>query len=290
MQSRPATLLLVALLLWFAAPGHAASVQAPPAPQRSEVSKEVPPAAELPCFPGAYYRKAVSSFDVWTGVIGVVKLGVPQTDLNRLDEQDKQPLDNFSVYMGGNAGGKQEVDAGLTWEFTRDEQGNLSTTRNAWRPFWRTTTWHNAPAEKRYYWYPGDTVTMAVIVAGPRRLRLVVADVGPQPTRAFQTEFDAHGFAPGVPRQFKRVNAIDQRRNEGKPVQPTSAQVTGAVWLETELLRGEGAAAQKLPMTPARMTDMRCPSPEHVKVTATEAGRARGGETIDVLGTPIRSR
>lgn len=29
---------------------------------------EVVPAASLPCFAGAYYRKAVSSFDSWTGI------------------------------------------------------------------------------------------------------------------------------------------------------------------------------------------------------------------------------
>ena len=246
---------------------------------------EVPPAAELPCFPGAYYRKAVSSFDAWTGIVGVVKLGEPKTDPDRLDANDKQPLDNFSVYMGGRAG-EQEVDAGLTWEFTRDEAGNLSKSRNAFRPFWRTDRWNNAPAEKQFYWYPGDTVTMAVIVAGPGRLRLVVADAGPQPKRAFQVEFEAKGFAPRVPRQFKRVNAIDQRRNEGKPAQPTKAEVTGAVWTETYLLRGEGAAAERLPMTPPRFTGMRCPSNAHVRATAQDAERARGAERIDIHGTP----
>ena len=60
---------------------------------------EVAPAAEIPCFPGAYYRKAVSSFDAWTGLAGFVKLGAPQVDEARLGE-DKQPLDNFSVYLG----------------------------------------------------------------------------------------------------------------------------------------------------------------------------------------------
>ena len=86
-------------------------------------NKEVPPAAAIPCFPGAYYRKAVTSFDVWTGIAGFVKLGTPKVDEDRLDAETKQPLDNFSVYMGGNAGGNFEVDAGLSWEFTVDEKG-----------------------------------------------------------------------------------------------------------------------------------------------------------------------
>lgn len=196
--------------------GHCSSAgpQQAGTPASASSGKEVPPAAEIPCFPGAYYRKAVSSFDVWTGIGGVVKLGQPKVDMDRLDEQNRQPLDNFSVYMGGRAG-EQEIDAGLTWAFTADEQGNLSKTRNAWRPFWRNEKWHNAPNEKQFYWYPGDEVAMAVIVAGPGKLRLIITDASPQPKRSFSTEFDAKGFAPRVPRQFKRVNAIDQFRNEG---------------------------------------------------------------------------
>lgn len=256
-------------------------------PPSSSKSKEVAPAKETPCFPGAYYRKAVSSSDVWTGIGGVVKLGTPSVDMQRLDAADNQPLDNFSVYMGGRAGA-QEIDAGLTWAFTQDEQGNTSKTRNAWHPFWRNEKWYEAPKEKRYYWQPGDVIAMAVMVAAPGKLRLVVTDAQENPQRVFTTVFDAKSFAPRVPRQFKRVNAIDQRHNEGKPVQPTRAQVIGAIWQETFLLRGEGTNAQRLPLMPARFTDIRCPAATNVRVTATEQERARGGEAIDIYGTPIK--
>ena len=246
---------------------------------------EVQPAATLPCFDGAFYRKVVSSFDVWTGIVGIVKLGTPTVDENRLSEKDKQPLDNFSVYMGGRAGEK-EIDAGLTWAFTKDEAGNMSKRRNAWRPFWRNETWNNAPAEKQFYWSPGDTVQMAVIVAAPGKLRLIVADAGAQPKRVFQTEFDAKTFVANAPRQFKRVNAIDQFGNEGKSAQITKAEVTGAEWLQTLLLRGAGADAKQLPMDKTRLTDMRCSNEKHIVVTQTDA--AKGAEKIDVYGTPKR--
>jgi hypothetical protein len=262
--------------------------QGPPGALASIAGKEIPPAAELPCFPGAYYRKAVSSLDVWTGIGGIVKLGEPRVDMERLDKEDNQPLDNFSVYMGGRAG-TQEIDAGLTWAFTEDEQGHRSQTRNAWHPFWRNEKWYEAPKEKRYYWSPGDVVAMAVMVAAPGKLRLVIADAQANPQRMFMTEFDAKSFAPRVLRQFKRVNAIDQRHNEGKPVQATKAQVVGAVWSETFLLRGAGANAVRLPMNPARFTDMRCPTPDKVRVSVTEQERAHGGEAIDIYGTPIKN-
>jgi hypothetical protein len=244
-------------------------------------SGEVVPAASIPCFAGAYYRKAVTSFDVWTGIAGIVKLGTPKIDETGLDEKDKQPLDNFSVYMGGNAGGKTEVDAGLTWEFTLDENGKRSARRNAFRPFWRTKTWNSAPDEKQFYFYPGETVQMAVIVAGPNKLRLIVSD---GKAKTFQTDFDAEGFAPNIARQFKRVNAIDQRYNEGKPVQPTRAEIVGAEWLQTALLRGEGAGAKQIPMDKTRFTDMRCANESHIVVNTLDS--AKGAEKIDIFGTP----
>lgn len=248
---------------------------------RAKTGDEVPPAASIPCFPGAYYRKAVSSFDVWTGIAGMVKLGTPKVDENRLDAATKQPLDNFSVYVGGNAGGSAEVDAGLSWEFTTDENGKRSERRNAFRPFWRVKTWNAAPAQKEYYFYPGETVQMAIYVVAPKKLRLVISN---GKDKTFQTDFDAEGFAPNVPRQFKRVNAIDQVRNEGKPVQPTEAEVTGAEWLQTVLLRGAGADAKQIPLDKQHFTDMRCPNPNNIVVTATDA--AKGAEKIDIFGTP----
>lgn len=240
---------------------------------------EIAPAASLPCFPGAFYRKAVSSFDTWTGIAGFVKLGTPQVDEDRLDATTKQPLDNFSVYMGGNAGGNYEVDAGLTWEFTKDEKGQKSARRNAFRPFWRTKTWNSAPDRKEYYFYPGETVQMAIFITAPKKLRLVISNGR---DKTFQTDFDADGFAPNIMRQFKRVNAIDQVRNEGKPVQPTKAQVTGAEWSSTYLLRGAGAEAKQIPMDKSRFTDMRCSDATHIVVTTVDA--AKGAEKIDIFG------
>lgn len=248
-----------------------------------DAGKEMPPMKKLPCFDGAHYRKAVSSFDTWTGIAGFVKLGTPKVDESRIGESTKQPLDNFSVYMGGNAGGKFEVDAGLTWEFTIDETGKKSDRRNAFRPFWRTQKpgdWNSAPGKKEFYFYPGETVQMAILVAGPKKLRLIVSD---GKTKTFQTDFDAEGFVAGAPRQFKRVNAIDQVGNEGKPTLPTKAEITGSEWLQAVLLRGEGASAQQLPMNGSRFTDMRC-SNGTIAVTTTDA--AKGGEKIDIFGWP----
>ena len=259
--------------------GDAVKIGEPPVIVKNAAG-EVVPDASIPCFAGAYYRKAVSSFDVWTGIAGLVKLGTPKVDENRLSAKDKTPLDNFSVYMGGNAGGTYEVDAGLTWSFSIDADGKRSERRNVWRPFWRTKTWSDDP---KFAFLPGETVQMAVLIVGAKKLRLIITD---GKSKTFQTDFDAEGFAPNVARQFKRVNAIDQFGNEGRPAQPTRAEVTGAEWLNTTLLRGEGTSAKQIPMDKTRYTDMRCADQSNVVVTTTDA--AKGAEKIDIFGMSKR--
>ena len=249
--------------------------------QDQKIAGEIPPEASIPCFPGAYYRKVVSSYDTWTGITGVVVLGHPSTDPNRLDSQrNNLPLDNFSIYMGGNAGGHYEVDAGMTWTFSVDKAtGKTSAQRIAWRPFWRTKVWNNPPNVEHYTWHPGDTIQMSVVMVAPQKLRMVIADAGKHPKKRFEVDFDAEGFTPDAKRQFKRVNAIDQVRNEGKPAQATTAKVTGSEWLYTTLHRGD----LQVPMTPARLTDMRCPDAQYIVVTPT-ANIQQGGERIDIVG------
>jgi len=237
---------------------------------------EVPPATEAACFPGAYYRKAVSSFDKWTGIEGIIVLPENAVDVRRWGTNG--PLDNFSIYMGGRAG-NQEVDAGLTWEITRDEFGNIDYVNRAYRPFWRVTSWNNAPAIKDYYWYPGDKVLMRVETVDTGRLRLTVQDADPNPKKSFSVDFEASMFGMNIPTQFKRVNAIDQSGNEGKPVQPTKAKVFGAVWEEVYLLRGD----ERYPMVPSRFTDMKCPDGGFFEV---EKLNNFGGESINIFGTP----
>ena len=100
--------------------------------------------------------------------------------------------------------------------------------------------------------------------------------------KAFQQDFDAEGFVAGLPRQFKRVNAIDQVGNEGKPVQSTRAEIVGSEWTQTILLRGEGQAAQQLPMTATRFTDMRC-AVGNIVISGADA--TKGAEKIDIFGT-----
>jgi len=245
---------------------------------------EVAPPKSAPCFPGAIYRKAVSSQDVWTGIDAVLVLPTLTPDPARFDAGRGRPTDNASCYVGGRAG-ETEVDAGVNWEVIREPDGSVSKGPRAFRPFWRNKQWHSGPARPGMYFQPGDTIRLRCWTDAPDKLRLRVEllaragqPVGDVPLSHHEVEFDAPGFGPGRRQEFKRVTAIDQIRNEGKPAQPTDARVDGAVWRRVDLLRGPG---DRRPMTAARFTDLRCPDARLVTVSPTDDA---GGERVDLRG------
>jgi hypothetical protein len=248
---------------------------------------EISPAVTLSCFQGAYYRKAVSSVDNWLGVEGKVILPTLIYDLSRVNPlKPGTYLDNASIYLGGTSDG-QETDIGLTWEIIKDANGNISTERKAYRPFMRRTShksgqqaiYLNAPAESKYYWYPGDTITMGIVLTDPGRLLFTVSGAG----KKFEAFFDVAGYQYTLKAQYKRVNAIDQVSNEGKPVQSTSAKVLGAKWLDASLYRYYKSEALKVPFHSKRYSDMRCPDGSHFEISIPSDNQS--AETINIFGT-----
>jgi hypothetical protein len=246
---------------------------------------EVPPDHSRPCFPGAIYRKAVSSVDAWTGIDAVVTLPAFVPDDARRRPSGR-PADNASVYLGGRAS-DTEIDAGVLWEVIRQPDGTVSKVGKAFRPFWRNKKWFNAPAEEQYYYYPGDTIRMRVWTDAADKLKMqidLLARRGDQidhrrpPISTLSVDFDAPGFGPGRRQEFKRVTAIDQAGNEGKPAQPTTARVEACVFCSVYLLRGQ----ERLPMTAERFTDMRCPDR---RFFAVDEPTDEGGERITIDGS-----
>ncbi|WP_113662574.1 hypothetical protein [Pedobacter nanyangensis] len=265
------------------------SVPPQPVPGHSFYAGEVRPVTSKNCFAGAYYRKLVSSVDEWGGIGGQLVLPTAVFDPLRINPaKPAQFLDNPSVYMGGNMGG-QETDIGLTWEVIRDGNGIVTADRRAYRPFLRRTAhsgsaqaalYENAPAEARYYWYPGEEVTMSVKIVANGVLRFTVEGAG----KKFERDFDCGGYTFTGKGEFKRVNAIDQVSNEGKPVQATKTKVTGGVWKASYLYRIVNGQLQETPFHDGRYTDMRCPSASYFSVSATQEERSKGAEKIDIHG------
>jgi hypothetical protein len=247
---------------------------------------EIAPENSLPCFQGAYYRKAVSSTDNWLGIEGKVILPSLFYDSTRTNPlKPGQFLDNASIYLGSTSDG-QETDIGMTWEVIKDNAGNVSKDRKAFRPFLRrsahksgqTAIYKNAPAESIYYWYPGDTITLAVQLIEAGKLKFTVTGSG----RNYEEIFDVAGCQYTIKAQYKRVNAIDQVSNEGKPVQPTKAKAVGAKWLNVNLFRNYKSDALKVPMHTKRFTDMRCPDIGNFNVNTLV--NIPSGESVDIFG------
>lgn len=248
---------------------------------------EVRPDATKPCFNGAYYYKVVSSKDFWLGIKAKVKLPTMTFDPDRTNPaKPGQYLDNPSLYLGGNMGG-QETDIGLTWEVIKDASGNVSADRRAFRPFLRRTSYQtqlaayeNAPATSDYYWYPGEEVTMSIQVTEAKKIKFIVEGAG----KRFETDFACDGYYPNNLGEFKRVNAIDQVNNEGKPTQATKTHVDGAVWSETSLFRTYENKVVTAPMHSGRLTDMRCPSKTNFNVVASADDLKIGAGTVSING------
>lgn len=248
---------------------------------------EVRPALTSTCFKGAYYRKMVSSKDYWLGIGGKVKLPTITFDPLRVNPaKPAQYLDNPSVYMGGNMGG-QETDIGLTWEVIRDGGGNVTADRRAFRPFLRRSAisgqaalYENAPASSEYYWYPGEEVNISVQLIEDKKLKLIVEGAG----KRYEKDFEANGYTLNGIGEFKRVNAIDQVANEGKPVQATATKVENAVWSETYLFRSYQGSVIKVPAHSGRLTDMRCPSVSNFSINSTVENKKNGAEEINISG------
>jgi len=233
---------------------------------------------------GSYYHKVYSTYGDWTGISTVVTLGQPVQDASRKGEKGRS-LDGFSTYLGGNSVRGHEIDAGLTWDMTLDKHGQKDNAHKAWRPFWRNGTWHNAPAEQRYEWQPGDQVRMSLNMVASGKLELTICDLGAHPKRSFTTDFRTSGFSDLYKRYFKRVDSIDQVGRENKSVVPTNAHVDGTDWQQTTLTRQDGTTAA-LTNGSRKVIDE---PPNHVSTTGSPQQRDKGGEDVDVFGATKRS-
>ncbi|ADY50603.1 hypothetical protein Pedsa_0014 [Pseudopedobacter saltans DSM 12145] len=287
------SIFLASICLLFAACSEVTN-QAVIAPQENKVENdffigEVRPEKSKPCFKGAYYRKLVSSHDKWVGISGKVVLPTIDFDPGRINpNKPQQYLDNPSIYLGGNMG-NQETDIGLAWEIIKDENGVISADRKAYRPFLRRTghisgqlaIFENGPATKDYYWYPGEEVFMSIVVISDKKIRFVIEGAG----KKFERDFDCDGYSLNAIGEFKRVNAIDQVANEGKPVQATSTKIKNAVWKYTNLHRYENGKIVETPFHNERYTEMNCPEPGYFSVAADKYEKSRGAEIINISGS-----
>lgn len=252
------------------------------------------------CFAGAIYRKVVSSKDFWLGIEATITLPEFFVDEDRYDDtKANYYLDNASIYMGGHS--YYESDVGIAWMIghVNSTSSQISRTGTAYRPFWRYITtqeqctnnncYRNANvSDYEYYYYPGDTIQMSVFSPRPgylqMRIELISLTTHPDYinkrddynlnedfNRIFVTAaFPSAGMGE-LKSEFKRVNAIDQVANEGKPTINTNAKVLNAVWQEVFLYRDIDGTIYKVPFTEDRSVGMVCPIGQNVNGDFSDA-------------------
>lgn len=245
-------------------------------------------------FPGAWYRKVISTRDLWLGIEGTVQLPTYEFDESRYESDKSRYLDNPSVYMGGNAG--SESDVGVSLMKGCDSATNCSTAslnQSYFRPFWRYITdqpnpgkydgysvscignncFANADFTKtEFYYAPGDVIRMSVYVAERNYLQLKIELIEPSaiekyveirkninaPSSFLSPKFRSVGQGYSTS-DFKRVNAIDQVNNEAKPTILTGTKILNAIWRESFLYRKIGQEVYKVPLIERRASYMAYP-------------------------------
>ncbi len=147
-----------------------------------------------------------------------------------------------------------------------------------------------------YYYLPGDELRIIVYSPEENYLQMIIEVVGvstlpssvqirkdngwKDPESFVSPVFSSPGHGKGINVEFKRVNAIDQVANEGKPAVDTTSEVTNAIWKSVYLYRTIDNQNYRIPFNEHRSATMNCPDP--LKFSVTPIDESTGGSTITI--------
>lgn len=155
------------------------------------------------------------------------------------------------------------------------------------------------PSFTQYYYLPGDKIRMVVFSPKKDYLQLQIEVLEKSKLEYSVNLRREHGWkdpenfvspmfhSPGAGHAqsvFKRVNAIDIRNNEGKPVPPTTSYVDACVWESSFLHRIIDGKLYRIPFKPERAIIRNCPDPKHFE--NLENLNDMGGEIIAIKPKP----
>ncbi|TVP95515.1 MAG: DUF5011 domain-containing protein [Acholeplasmatales bacterium] len=156
--------------------------------------------------------------------------------------------------------------------------------------------WHSM--DSRYYYLPGDTIRMILHSPKPHFMQLQIEVLAisdwPEsvalraqhgwlpPENFFSPLFAAPGHGTDQPAEYKRVNAIDQVGNEGRPAIDTTSAVTQAVWHEMYLYRDIDGVKHRVPFHAGRYAVMNCPLEDRFTLREEGVDTRLGGSVIDI--------
>jgi hypothetical protein len=242
--------------------------------------------ASASCDDSGCYRKAISSANVWTGIEAVVTL--PNFDLD-VSSAAAGRGETPSVYLN-SLSGSQEVSCGLAWSAIREPNGIPSKEAKAFRPFWKTDEWHEAPQNQSFNYYPGDTVRIRLETTETNRMSMHIellqrpgmiavskqADskkpnsltgfitTSSDAVTSFSGFFRAEGFGPGQVQEFARVISTVLPGTKGRESLAPLTRIGVTEWKEVWLLRDH----ERVAMSPEQLTGIQCPDAELVSVAA----------------------
>lgn len=155
---------------------------------------------------------------------------------------------------------------------------------------------HYHPSFTEFYYLPGDKLKMSLFSPRPNylQLKIEVIEVSKlkfsvslrkkyklkNPKNFISPEFSSKGHGTDMLKSYKRVNAIDQFKNEGKVAHDSSSEILNAVWGNCYLYYKEENNMYKTPLNDDISVTMKCPVEE--RFTSTSIDKNTGRQVISI--------
>ncbi|PKM61446.1 MAG: hypothetical protein CVU97_07165 [Firmicutes bacterium HGW-Firmicutes-21] len=149
-----------------------------------------------------------------------------------------------------------------------------------------------------YYYLPGDKLRIIIYIPEPNKMQLQIEVIEKStlpdsveirerygwknPANFKSPIFHSPGHGTGINSEYKRVNAIDQVKNEGGTAISSQTEINNAIWHETYLYRKINGEMYRVPMGDNRRGVLS--APEQARFTTSYGGvdRDMGGEVITI--------
>jgi len=156
-----------------------------------------------------------------------------------------------------------------------------------------------SPKFSEYYYLPGDKIK--IIITYPKKdymqLKIEVIEISNnidsinlrrkynwKNPENFESPLFSSPEGDNQLKEFKRVNAIDQRHNEGLPAINTKSSVNNAIWESVYLYREIKNKVYKVPLNNSRSATMNCPLPDAFEYSQID--NKTGASTLNI--TPYK--
>jgi hypothetical protein len=152
------------------------------------------------------------------------------------------------------------------------------------------------PSFTEFYYLPGDTIKMSLSSPKPHFMQLTIEVIEistlpyavqmrrrnrwKAPQTFYSPLFFSKGHGTDMPKTYKRVNAIDQVKNEGRQAAMTDSEILNAQWKSCFLYYKANGTLFKTPFNNYVGVTMQCPDDKAFIVTGID--NVTGGQMISI--------